>query len=301
MKKWIFVVGIILTTSFILGCDQIEQMFSPKEKAKPAAPKVAVEEKIEGTKLAKVNNKVITLEEFEQNIQNLEALSEEIRIDGLEMKKSLLDEMINQELLYQDARSRGIQDRKEIRDLADGYLRGLAVRQLIIDITENITVDAQEIEVFYNQYKDELSEPEQRRVREIVISSEDRARETSIALLQGEDFATIAKERSIGESSKNAGDIGLILRGQRGAEYQKYDDVAFSLDKGQLSSIFKGPKGYYIIRVEEINEAKEKALADVWDQVKNTLLPLKQQQRLQDLVDKLKRDATIEINEDLIQ
>ena len=300
MKRGIFVIAIILVVGFVVGCDQINNLFAPKAKVKTTATKAAVEE-AQGTKLAKVNDKVITLEEFEQNIQNLEALAEGIVIDTFELKKNLLDEMINQELLFQESKSRGIPNRQEIKDLADGYLRGLSVRQLILDITENITVDAQEIEVFYNQYKDQLSEPEQRRMREIVVSSEDRAKEVSIALLQGGDFATLAKERSISETVKNAGDAGFITKGQRGEEYIKYDEIAFALGVGEVSSIFKGPRGYYIVKVEEIAAAKEKSLSDVWDQVKDSLLPFKQQQRLQDLVDKLRRSAGIEIKEEMLQ
>jgi len=300
MKRGILVIAIILVVGFVVGCDQINNFFAPEAKVKATASKAAVEE-VQGTKLAKVNDKVITLEEFEQNIQNLEALAEDIKVDTFELKKNLLDEMINQELLFQESKTRGIPNRQEIKDLADGYLRGLSVRQLILDITENITVDAQEIEVFYNQYKDQLSEPEQRRVREIVVSSEDRAKEISIALLQGGDFATLAKERSISETGKNAGEAGLITKGLRGEEYTKYDEIAFALGVGEVSSIFRGPKGYYIVKVEEIAAEKEKSLTDVWDQVKDSLLPFKQQQRLQDLVDKLRRSAGIEIKEEMLQ
>lgn len=290
---------------FTIGCDQIEKFISPKAEVKSQTPKVQaiMQEEPQGTKLAKVNNKVITYEEFGQNIVNLKALSEDITIENFEQKRSLLDELINQELLYQEAKTRGIIQRKEIKDLTEGYLKNLAVRQLVIDITENVTVDVQEIETFYNQYKDQISEPEQRRIREIVVSSELRAKDIYIQLLNGEDFATIAKEKSIGESSTSAGDIGLIVRGQRGEEYKKYDDIAFSLDKGSISSIFKGSKGYYIIKIEEIKDVNVRSLQDteVWDQVKNTVLGLKQQQRLQDLIDKLKGDASIEIIEDLLQ
>jgi parvulin-like peptidyl-prolyl isomerase len=173
----------------------------------------------------------------------------------------------------------------------------------MIDITENVTVDAQEIETFYNQYKDQITEPEQRRIREIIVSSELRAKEIYISLLNGEDFATIAKEKSVADSSALAGDIGFISSGQRGEEYKKYDEIAFALDQGETSSIFKGPKGYYIIRVEEIKKPEAKSLSDpvLWEQIKTTVLGLKQQQRLQDLVDKLKNDAQIEINEDLLK
>ncbi|MDD5004907.1 MAG: peptidyl-prolyl cis-trans isomerase [Candidatus Omnitrophica bacterium] len=308
MKKGIFLVAVILAAGFIMGCDQIEKIFKSsapavtvKHQAATQAAPAAPAQKPQGTVLAKVNDKVITLEELEQNIKNLEALSPEIKINTPEMKKSLLDEMINQELLYQEARSRGIPVRKEIQDLADGYLRGLAVRQLVIDVTENIAVDPQEIEVFYNQYKEQLSEPEERHVREIVVPSEDAAKEINIAILQGQDFATLARDKSVSDSKNKGGDIGFIKKGQLGEDYKKFDEVAFALDAGQISSIFKGPKGFYIIKVEEVKAPKIKPLTEVWDQVKNSLLPLKQQQRIQELVDKLKRDSTVEIKEELLK
>ncbi len=308
MKKLAIVIAAFLLVGFIGGCDQLEKILSPKKTtAKPAAPaqatsqKTLTEEKIQGTQLAKVNDKVITLEEFQQNIKNLEALSQEIKINTFELKKSLLDEMVNQELLYQEAKSRGIQGRQEIRDLADGYLRGLVIRQLIIDVTENIAVDPQEIEVFYSQYKDQLGEPEQRRVREIVVGSEDEAKQILVNLLQGGDFATVAKEKSISDSKQNGGDLGFITKGQKGEEYRKFDDIAFSLEAGQASTPFKGPKGYYILKTEEVKESKVKPVTEVWDQVKNSLLPLKQQQRVQELIDKLKSNSAIEVKEELLQ
>jgi parvulin-like peptidyl-prolyl isomerase len=294
--------------SFVIGCDQLEKILNPKKTVvkpsttaqQPAAPKAA-EQKVSGTQLAKVNDKVITLEEFQQNIKNLEALSPEIKIDTFDLKKSLLDEMVNQELLYQEAKSRGIQNRQEIKDLADGYLRGLVVRQLMIDVTENITVDPQEIEVFYNQYKDQLGEPEQRHIREIVVGSEDEAKQILVSLLQGGDFASLATEKSISTTKQNAGDLGFITRGQRGEEYKKFDDVAFSLELGQPSTVFKGPQGYCIVKAEEIKESKVRPITEVWDQVKNSLLPLKQQQRVQELIDKLKANSTIEVKEEMLQ
>jgi parvulin-like peptidyl-prolyl isomerase len=209
--------------------------------------------------------------------------------------------MVNQELLYQEAKSRGIQNRQEIKDLADGYLRGLVVRQLMIDVTENITVDPQEIEVFYNQYKDQLGEPEQRHIREIVVGSEDEAKQILVSLLQGGDFASLATEKSISTTKQNAGDLGFITRGQRGEEYKKFDDVAFSLELGQPSTVFKGPQGYCIVKAEEIKESKVRPITEVWDQVKNSLLPLKQQQRVQELIDKLKANSTIEVKEEMLQ
>lgn len=304
MRKGIVIFGFLLIVSIIAGCEQINKFLETTKKkpeVKVVAPVAVTEEEPKGTKLVKVNNKIITKEEFEQNIKNIQAVSPDYKVDTFEARKAFLDDLIDQELLYQEARSRGIENRKEVKELAGAFSRRLAIEQLLIDATENVTVDAQEIEAFYNQYKDQLAEPEQRRIREIVVSSEDRAREILISLLQGENFATLAKEKSISESSQNAGDIGFIKKDQRGEEYAKFDEIAFSTEVGQVSSIFKGPKGYYLLKVEEIKESKAKLLTDVWEDVKRNLLELKQRQRIIDLTDKLRRDAEIEISEELLK
>jgi len=305
MKKATFVLAVLFFVCTVVGCDQLKKMVANVAPAKAKTVNVdsttATKQEVKGTKLAQVNEKIITLEEFNQNIQNIKSLQPDVKIETIDDKKNLLDEMVNQELLYQDAMSRGLQNRKEVKDLADGYLRGLAVRQLLIDTTENVTVDPQEIETFYNQYKDQLSEPEQRRIREIVVATEDDARAVLIRLLQGENFASIAKEKSIGKSGASAGDIGFITVGKRGASYKKYDDIAFSLDAGQTSNVFKGPEGYCVIKVEEVKAGKSKSLTDVYDQLKTELLNLKQQQRVQELINKLKSNAKISISEELIK
>jgi len=117
-----------------------------------------------------------------------------------------------------------------------------------------------------------------------------------IQLLQGGDFATLAKEKSRSASSKQGGDLGFISKGKK---FAQFDEVAFSdtLDVGRISNIFKGPDGYYIIKLEAKKGGKQKSLSELWDDIKRGLTFLKQQQRIEELIGKLSRDAKIEIYE----
>ncbi|MCX5712095.1 MAG: peptidyl-prolyl cis-trans isomerase, partial [Candidatus Omnitrophica bacterium] len=72
----------------------------------------------------------------------------------------------------------------------------LLVMELVRQEANKVDVSSKDIEDYYNTYKDQLKEPEQRRVREIVVPAEQEAKDIMVLLLQGGDFATLAKERS---------------------------------------------------------------------------------------------------------
>ena len=67
--------------------------------------------------------------------------------------------------------------------------------------------------------------------------------------MQGGDFATLAKDHSKTPSAKNGGDLGFIAKGKKSAQF---DQVAFSgaLEVGGISSIFKSPDGYCVLKLE---------------------------------------------------
>ena len=106
----------------------------------------------------------------------------------------------------------------------------------------------------------------------------------------------MAKERSISATASDGGDLGFITRGKKSPQF---DAVAFSdsLEVGGISNIFKGPDGYSILKLEEKRGGKQKSLSEMWDDIKRVLTFLKQQQRIDELIAKLSREAQLEIYE----
>jgi len=301
MRKFRGYAAILLATFMFLGCENIG-FLNPKKAAKAKhSPEIIVK----GTLIAKVNNIPITLEDLNQEVEfynaNVPADKPELKLSTREQKINYLkNELVRRALLYQEALDRGLERNENIIRALEKTKMDLFVMELVRDEAEKVTASSKEIEDYYNTYKEQLKEPEERQIREIVVPREQEAKEILIQLLQGEDFATLAKDRSKSASAKNGGDLGFI---QQGSKFAQFDVAAFSdsLELGKVSNIFKGPDGYYIIKLEVKRGGKQKSLSEMWEDIKRGLTFLKQQQRIDDLISKLSRESKIEIYESKIQ
>lgn len=292
---------------FLLGCDFLN-FFNPKKRKEASIP-------VKGTIIAKVVNVPITLEALNREIDTYNASIDLTGLTDEEKKKAKIDTrekkldylkniLIRRMVFYQAALDRGLDRKEEIGELLERTKSTILAQEMENEITANLNVSLAEIDEAYRKVKDQLREPELRKVREIVTRTETEARQILLELLQGADFATLAKERSIADSSKNGGDLGYIRKGQRGERFLTFDDIVFSpaLQQGALSSVFKGPDGYYVLKIEGIKEGKQLTLSDVQDRLKEILLVRKAQEELDKFYSQVTREnIKIEIYESEIK
>ncbi|MBM3248708.1 MAG: hypothetical protein FJZ10_04760 [Candidatus Omnitrophica bacterium] len=305
--KLVLLFFVILSFSLI-GCDKLPfkiPFLSSQEAATPQKQELP-QLKVTGTVVAKVNNIPITLEDLNEDINNFNSLVPEdnpqLKITTKEQKIDYLkNEMVRRALLYQDALKRGLDKKEDIVRILEKTKSDLLVVELVRQEAENVEVTTQEINNYYDTYKDDLKEPEERRIREVVVPTEFEAREILIQLLQGADFATIATQKSKAVSSKNGGDLGFIEKGAK--NFKEFDEIAFSgtLEAGKISNIFKGADGYYIVKLEAKRGGKQMSLSDMWDDIKRALTFLKQQQKIENIINQLYNNAKIELYEGAIQ
>ena len=119
------------------------------------------------------------------------------------------------------------------------------------------------------------------------MPTEDEAKAIEAQLKKGADFATLAKEKSKDPGAAEGGDLGYFTKDQMVPEFA---DVAFKLDKGQISDPVKTQFGWHIIKVED----KRTKPTPTFDEVKGQLENYVAHRAQADLVAKLRSAANIE-------
>ena len=79
----------------------------------------------------------------------------------------------------------------------------------------------------------------------VLVKTEREANAILERLNKGEKFTSIAKEVSLCPSGKRGGDLGSFSRGKM---VKEFENAAFALQKGQVSSIVKTKFGYHVIK-----------------------------------------------------
>ncbi|NLP46652.1 MAG: hypothetical protein GX347_06385 [Epulopiscium sp.] len=168
-----------------------------------------------------------------------------------------------------------------------------AIRKLVSDVQ----VEEEEVRAYYDAHPQSFIAPLQVRARHILVKEEEEARKILNEIKDGKDFAEAAKEYSTCPSKERGGDLGFFRPGQM---VKEFDQVAFSLEEGELSHIVKTQFGYHLILLEEKKEAEKHSFEEVKNQLLQFLVRQKQNLRYVEYTDELKKKYPVEWNEEAL-
>ncbi len=86
------------------------------------------------------------------------------------------------------------------------------------------------------------------RARHILVADENACNQLKQQIVEGSDFAELAKQHSTCPSGKQGGDLGEFGPGQM---VREFDDVVFNADVGTVQGPVKTQFGYHLIEVIE--------------------------------------------------
>jgi peptidyl-prolyl cis-trans isomerase D len=164
------------------------------------------------------------------------------------------------------------------------------------DYREKVAVSQEEIKAYYDVNVDDFVIQEEVRTRHILIKVAsdaapekiEEARKRAEGILAkakgGEDFAALAEKYSEGPTAKKGGDLGYFPRGRM---VREFEDVAFSLQPGELSPVVRTQFGFHIIKVEGVREERVQGLDEVRKSIESTLTD----QKSRDLAERSAEEA----------
>lgn len=207
--------------------------------------------------------------------------------------KKIVEELVNQELLYIDAVEKGFDKEEtfktEMKKIEANVLKHYAVNKLLSDIsaTEGEVIN------YYNEHKEYFKSPEAVRASHILVKEEGEAKKILNEMDEGLSFEEAASKYSICPSKAKGGDLGEFTRGKMVPEFE---EAAFNMNEGEISDPVKTQFGYHIIRVDSKKAEGISKFDEVKSQVTEQVVALKQQERYLDTTAKLKNKYDVKIN-----
>ncbi|MDX9916571.1 MAG: peptidylprolyl isomerase [Gudongella sp.] len=204
----------------------------------------------------------------------------------------VIDELVNQELLYLDAIEHDFENEVEfaevLRATKENLLKGYAFNKLISDVT----ADEEELKNYYQENSEVFTQPETVKASHILVETSERADEIAQELKNGLDFEQAARDYSKCPSSEVGGSLGEFGRGQMVPEFE---EAAFNMEVGTVSEPVKTQFGYHIIRLDEKLESKSPSFEEAKDEIRKQVLLKKQQKNYTDKINELKGIYSVEI------
>ncbi len=275
--------------------------------------------------IAVVNNDVITQKDYETflNFTRMQ-LSQELLGDKLESKiasirKDLLQRLIEDKLLIQEAKRMKIQVgdariKGRIGEIKNGYgsarefqtylssqgmteadlqdkLRDQMLIYELIDssIRSKILIKPGEITEFYTSNRDKFFAAEEREFKSVASDSEEVLNKLADALAQNKNLEKAAEELQLTVNSFSA---------SRGELKKEIEDAVFVLQQGEVSKPTKIDGAFYVFMLTKITAGYQQELPQVRDEISKLLYDRRLQEGVVALLDKLKKKALIKIMEE---
>ncbi|MFN7834299.1 MAG: peptidylprolyl isomerase [Burkholderiaceae bacterium] len=193
--------------------------------------------------------------------------------DSPELQKMVREELINREVMQQEAERKGLATGESVKQQLDLMRQAVVLNALREDFfTKNKPTDG-ELKSEYDKLKSQFGDKEYR-ARHILVETEEQAKSLIEQLKKGAKFEDLAKANSTDTgSAQNGGDLDWSTPASYVPEFSA---GLAKLEKGKYSDTpVKSSFGHHIIRLDDVRDAKIPAFDEVKAQIAQSLMAQK--------------------------
>ncbi|MFL9994853.1 peptidyl-prolyl cis-trans isomerase C [Burkholderia sp. GAS332] len=208
--------------------------------------------------------------------------------DTPQLQMAVREELVNREILMQEALRRGLPNRPDIKAQIAVAQQTVVLRALIEDFVKNNTPTDAEVTARYNALVKDAGGKEYH-LHHILVDNEQQAKDLIAKIKAGASFEDLAKQYSKDPGSgKNGGDLDWS---DPKAYVPEFADAATHLQKGQMTDTPVHTQfGWHIIRVDDVRNITPPPLEQVRPQIVQQI----QQEKLQAFEEGLRKNAKIQ-------
>lgn len=237
--------------------------------------------------IAAVNGKNITQKQYQAYLKQRQAQSKNPNQAPIN-RQALIDELINREVLLQEAKKLKLNKNKQILAQLKQQKSNLMIQLLLSKSPAAKPVSDKELKEVYDAQIGN-TDPTEYKTRHILVAEQATAKKLIEDLNDGASFEETAKKESTDASAKEGGQLEWLTSVQMGPDFSK---AVVKLKKGtHTQSPVKTRFGYHIVKLEDSRKRERPKFEDVKEQIR----PLILNKRLQNYVIKLREKAKIEI------
>ena len=221
-----------------------------------------------------------------------------VKFDTLpkETQQNILNKVIEQKILAQNAMKTDAVNNPVYKETLKSLKQDLALQVWIQGESKKVKITNKEIKDYFNNNKQLFKVPEQLHARHILLKTLKEAKDIINILNKSKDvkskFIGLAKEKSIGPSSKTGGDLGFFTAEKMVPEFSK---ATAKLKIGEFTKTpVKTQFGFHVIYLQDKKDAMTVGLDKASPKIKQQIGQEKLMKNIQKLADKLKKKAKIE-------
>jgi peptidyl-prolyl cis-trans isomerase C len=269
-----FIPLLVISSALIAGCEQPASNGGGTASAINKADAIAV-----------VNGSYISKATFENLQKDITARSQGQNFP----KDKLVEELVQRELLVQDAMQKNLDKTPDVVAQLDEARKAILTQAVVQNFMKTSPVTDAEVKAEYDK-KVAGDNNTEYKARHILVKTEEEAKKLIAELDKGADFAKLANKNSLdGKEAQNGGDLGWFVAGQMVEPFSK---AVIALEKGKYTKTpVQSQFGWHVILREDSRTQTPPPL----EAVKEQLMPYLQRQKVQNMIETLRKQAKVEI------
>lgn len=197
--------------------------------------------------------------------------------DSPQLRKAVLDSLVNRELLAQDAAKQGLDKTPEAKQQLSQLRQNLLVELALADNRQKRPVTDQAVRADYDRQiaaLGDISALQEIKLAVIATPTEGEIKSISAALKKGESFAKLAQEKSIDPSKSQGGSLGWVLSNQITPAIA--NAIKAMPKNASLTAPVQVPTGWMLVKVEEKRSFKPPSFEESQERIRAGLVQREQ-------------------------